>query len=139
MQRPTLDLIQNSIANTGRRRPGVLDLEGRIASYELAYRMQAEGLDLGDLSKETEATRRLYGIEQKETQKFGRCACWPGASSSAACACVQLYSGVREPKDGWDAHAELKKNHEQLRRATDQPVAALLTDLKQPGCSKAAW
>jgi hypothetical protein len=133
LQRSTLDVIQQLNQKHLAARPGVLDLEGRIASYELAYRMQAEGLDLGDLSKETEATRRLYGLEQKETQKFGKMCLLARRLVERGVRFVQLYSGVREPKDGWDAHSDLEGNHKHCARATDQPVAALLTDLKQRG------
>jgi hypothetical protein len=133
VQRPTLDLIQRLNEKHRAARPGVLDLEGRIASYELAYRMQTEALDLGDLSREAEATRRLYGLDRKETQKFGKMCLLARRLVEKGVRFVQVYSGVRSPKDGWDAHGDLKGNHEFCARQTDQPVAALLTDLRQRG------
>jgi hypothetical protein len=133
-QRVTLDLMQALNKRHQAARPGVLDLEGRIASYELAYRMQAEALDIGDLASETEATRRLYGLDRKESAKFGRMCLLARRLVERGVRVVQLYNGVNDPvKYGWDAHDDLKTNHEFNAKQTDVPIAGLLKDLKQRG------
>jgi hypothetical protein len=133
-QRVTLDLMQALNRRHQAARPGLLELEGRIASYELAYRMQAEALDVGDLNSETEATRRLYGLDNKESAKFGRMCLLARRLVERGVRVVQIYNGVNYPvKYGWDAHDELKKNHEGNAQQSDQPIAGLLKDLKQRG------
>jgi hypothetical protein len=133
VQRATLDVLQEMNRKHRATRPGVLDLDGRIASYELAYRMQAEALDLGDLSTEPPSIRRLYGLDQKETEKYGRMCLLARRLVEKGVRFVQLYNGVRQPENGWDGHSDLKANHSFCARQTDQPIAALLTDLKQRG------
>jgi hypothetical protein len=133
VQRSTLDVLQELNRKHRTARPGVLDLDGRIASYELAYRMQAEALDLGDLSTEPASIRRLYGLDQKETEKYGRMCLLARRLVEKGVRFVQLYNGVRQPEHGWDGHSDLKTNHSFCARQTDQPIAALLTDLKQRG------
>lgn len=133
VQRSTLDALQTLNGLHQQARPGVLDLEGRIASYELAYRMQAEALDLGDLSSESEATRRLYGLDQKPTQKYGRMCLLARRLVERGVRFVQIYNGVRNPEHAWDGHTDIKANHAFCGRQTDQPIAGLLTDLKNRG------
>ncbi len=133
-QRITLDLTQALNRRHQAARPGLLELEGRIASYELAYRMQAEALDIGDLSSETEATKRLYGLDRKESAKFGRMCLLARRLVEKGVRFVQIYNGVNEPvKYGWDAHDDLKGNHEGNAKITDVPIAGLLKDLKRRG------
>src|SRR5215831_3265415 len=93
-QRLTLDLMQALNKRHQAARPGLLELEGRIASYELAYRMQAEALDIGDLNSETEATRRLYGLDKKESAKFGRMCLLARRLVERGVRVVQIYNGV---------------------------------------------
>jgi hypothetical protein len=133
VQRPSLDVLQELNRKHRATRPGVADLDGRIASYELAYRMQAEALSLGDLSTESEATRRLYGLDQKATAKYGRMCLLARRLVERGVRFVQIYNGVRRPEHAWDGHVNLKGNHEFCARQTDQPIAALLTDLRQRG------
>jgi hypothetical protein len=133
-QRITLDLMQALNKRHQAARPGVLELESRIASYELAYRMQAEALDIGNLPQETEATKRLYGLERKESAKFGRMCLLARRLIERGVRVVQLYNGVNDPiKYGWDAHDDLKGNHDFNAKQTDVPIAGLLKDLKQRG------
>jgi hypothetical protein len=133
-QRVTLDLMQALNKRHQTARPGLLELESRIASYELAYRMQAEALDIGDLSSETEATKRLYGLDRKESSKYGRMCLLARRLIEKGVRVVQLYNGVNDPvKYGWDAHDDIKKNHEWNATQTDVPIAGLLTDLKRRG------
>jgi hypothetical protein len=133
-QRATLDLVQALNKRHQAARPGLLELEGRIASYELAYRMQAEALDIGDLSSETEVTRRMYGLDRKESAKYGRMCLLARRLVEKGVRVVQIYNGTNDPvKYGWDAHDDIKRNHELNAKQTDVPIAGLLKDLKQRG------
>jgi hypothetical protein len=133
VQRSTIDVMQQLNQKHRAGRPGVLDLDGRIATYELAYRMQAAGLDLGDMSTESEATRRLYGLDRKETEKYGRMCLLARRLVERGVRFVQVFNGLRKPEHGWDGHENVKGNHQFCADQTDQPVAALLTDLRQRG------
>ena len=106
------------------------ELEARIAAYELAFRMQAEAPDAVDTSKETDATRALYGMDQKESAKFGGMCLLARRLVERGVRFVQLYSGAGSK---WDAHTKIEENHGKLFRETDQPIAGLLRDLKQRG------
>jgi hypothetical protein len=103
------------------------ELEARIASYELGYRMQASAPEVFDLSQESDVTRQLYGLDHKETAEFGTHCLMARRLVERGVRCIQLRNG------GWDAHSSLKSNHEKGGRRTDQPIAALLQDLKQRG------
>lgn len=105
----------------------------RIASYELAYRMQASALEVGDLDAETATTRQAYGLEHKDerTVSFARKCLLARRLVERGVRFVQLYD--MPDKDGWDGHADMVGNHTPCARWTDQPVAALLEDLSQRG------
>jgi hypothetical protein len=111
-------------------RPEQTELEARIRSFELAYRMQAAAPEAVDLATESEATRRLYGLDEKATATFGRQCLLARRLVERGVRFVQLYSGAGSK---WDAHKGLDKNHAGLCRATDKPIAGLLTDLKARG------
>jgi uncharacterized protein (DUF1501 family) len=100
------------------------------ASYELAFRMQAEAPDAVDLSKETEATKKIYGIDEKETAEFGRMCLLSRRLVERGVRFVQLYSGAGSK---WDSHSNLEANHSRLCRGVDKPIAGLLEDLKSRG------
>ena len=106
------------------------ELEARIASYELAFRMQAQAPEAVELSRESEATKNLYGMDAKETEKFGSMCLLSRRLVERGVRFVQLYSGAGSK---WDAHANIEKNHSELCRATDKPIAGLLKDLKARG------
>jgi hypothetical protein len=110
--------------------PEQTELEARIAGYELAFRMQAHAPGAVDLSRETETTQRLYGMDQKETATFGRLCLLSRRLVERGVRFVQLYHGAGSK---WDAHSSIEKNHSELCRAMDLPVAGLLRDLKQRG------
>jgi hypothetical protein len=112
------------------QRSGYSELEARIASYELAYRMQAAAPEAVDLASETAETQSLYGVDQKETATFGRMCLLARRLVERGVRFVQLYSGAGSE---WDAHSGLEKNHSGLCRRTDQPIAGLLADLKRRG------
>ncbi len=127
-QRAQLDLMTQLNRRHLEQRPGERELLGRIQSFELAYRMQMEAMDLVDFSSETAATRKMYGVDEKETRSFGSKCLMARRLVERGVRFVQVYS------DGeWDAHSDLNGNHRGHCRATDRPVDALLTDLKQSG------
>lgn len=133
VQRSTLDFAQTLNRQHAAERPGVLDLEGRIASYELAYRMQSEALGIGDLAMESQATQDAYGVHDANGAKalFGRMCLLSRRLVEKGVRFVQLYNAV--DKLGWDGHDNNTDYHQRNAAQTDQPVAALLTDLKQRG------
>lgn len=103
-------------------------LEGRIESFELAFRMQAEAPDLQDLSKESEATRKMYGLDNPVTEDFGRQCLMARRFSEKGVRFVQVSHTYK-----WDQHENLKKDHSQNAAEVDQPISALLRDLKSRG------
>jgi len=129
-QRSTLDLAQRLNRRHLAERPGDDELSARIAAYELAFRMQTAAPELVDLSGETAETRRLYGIEEKETSEFGTRCLLARRMVERGVRFVQLYSG---DTNGWDAHSNVLDNHGSYCRRTDKPIAALLADLRRRG------
>ena len=130
-QRGTLDLLQRM--NYLDTLDADTEMAARISSYELAFRMQTHAPEAVDLSKESEATRRMYGIGQKHSADFGSRCLLARRLVERGVRFVQLYSGGGPIITQWDAHKDLKFNHEKMCGHTDQPVAALLKDLKQRG------
>jgi hypothetical protein len=132
-QRASLDLIRELNLKHREARAGFTELDARIASYELAYRMQSAALEVGRMESEPESVRRSYGIEEAEarTASFGRKCLMARRLVERGVRFVQVYD--MPDKDGWDAHDKLTNNHEPRARWTDQPIAALLADLKQSG------
>ncbi|MSU33991.1 MAG: DUF1501 domain-containing protein [Pedosphaera sp.] len=109
------------------------ELEARIKSYELAFRMQAEAPEAVDISRESAETRTLYGLDQPLTSEFGTRCLITRRLIERGVRFVQLYSGGGPVAWQWDAHDDVNANHERMCGATDRPVAALLTDLKRRG------
>jgi uncharacterized protein (DUF1501 family) len=92
--------------------------------------MQAAAPEAVDLTKETDATRQLYGMDEKETETFGRMCLLSRRMVERGVRFIQLYSGAGSK---WDAHSKMEENHGGLCRATDKPIAGLLRDLKSRG------
>ncbi|MBL8795333.1 MAG: DUF1501 domain-containing protein [Planctomycetia bacterium] len=132
-QRAQLDLVRRLNQQHQELRPGEADLEARLASYELAYRMQLEAPEALDLTKETAATQRLYGIDQKPSEYYGKQLLTARRLIERGVRFVQVFSGGYDDTVRWDAHADVKKNHGDRAAEIDMPVAGLLTDLKQRG------
>jgi hypothetical protein len=109
------------------------DLQARIHSYELAYRMQAHAPEAIDLGSESAATQALYGLDDPRTEDFGRKCLLARRMVERGVRFVQIYSGGNHNDHNWDAHGDLEHNHNLHAGATDKPIAALLTDLKQRG------
>jgi uncharacterized protein (DUF1501 family) len=129
-QHAKLELLHRLNERHLAKRPGYSELEARIASYELAFRMQAAAPGAVDLAQETAETRALYGLDRKETESFGRMCLLARRMVERGVRFIQLYSGAGSK---WDAHAGLEKNHSGLCLSTDQPIAGLLHDLKRRG------
>jgi len=106
------------------------ELDARIRAYELAFRMQAEAPEAVDLGSETEATKKLYGMDQPKTAVMGRNCLLARRLVERGVRFVQLYHGAGSR---WDAHSGIEGNHTKFCYEQDQPVAALLTDLKSRG------
>jgi hypothetical protein len=111
-------------------RPLQTELDARINSYELAFKMQAEAPTAVDLNEETEETKQLYGIDRKETETFGRQCLLARRLVERGVRFVQLYHGAGSK---WDAHSGIEKNHTTLCGSSDQPIAGLIKDLKRRG------
>ena len=111
-------------------RPFDGDLEARIATYELAYRMQAHAPEAVNLAGETAATQALYGLDDPATAAFGRNCLMARRLVERGVRFVQLYSGSGSQ---WDAHTKIEENHGRLCRSTDRPIAGLLSDLRRRG------
>jgi hypothetical protein len=103
------------------------EMDARIASFELAFRMQMEAPEALDLSRESQETRNLYGLDEKETEGFGRQCLLARRFSERGVRFVQCNS------NGWDAHSDLVNNHGSRCKGVDKPIAALLADLKRRG------
>lgn len=109
------------------------NLSARIASYELAFRMQTEAPDLADLSKETEATKSLYGLDQEVTKDFGTKCLMARRLVERGVRFIQLYSGTSDNNDDWDTHSNNDRGQRKMSQMVDKPIAGLLKDLKQRG------
>jgi hypothetical protein len=129
-QRSTLDYLRNINEHQLRRVVEADELEARIQSYELAYRMQTSAPDAVDLTKESEATRKLYGLDEEITQKMGTNCLMARRLVERGVRFVQVYCGSGS---AWDAHEDVATNHGKWTKVSDKPVAALLTDLKARG------
>ncbi len=134
LKRPPSVDHQRQLGKLGRQyaaqHPMDSELEARIRSYELAYRMQAEAPEAVDLSGESAETHQLYGIDQPETESFGRNCLLARRLVERGVRFVQLYHGAGSR---WDSHTQIEKNHAALCKASDKPVAGLLKDLKRRG------
>jgi hypothetical protein len=106
---------------------GHSELEARIHSYELGFRMQTAAPEAFDWSDETAETHKLYGVDQPDTDEYARILLMTRRLIERGVRFVQIRSG------GWDAHSDLLGNHSKKCRATDQPIAAFLVDLKRRG------
>jgi len=108
-----------------------MSLEARINSFELAFRMQSEIPKVEDLSGESSTTRKLYGMDDPVTSNFGRMCLMARRFAEAGVRFIQVTHN--DDKVQWDQHSNLKQGHEKNAREVDQPIAGLLTDLKQRG------
>ena len=129
-QRKTLDLIGQLNKRHLDARGDDTELSARIATYELAYRMQSAAPEAVDFSSETDETKRLYGLDDRVTADFGARCLLARRLAERGVRFIQVYSG---DVNGWDAHEDVEKNHATMCARTDKPVAGLLADLKRRG------
>jgi hypothetical protein len=130
-----LELLRTLNAGHRAAREGDSRLEARIASYELAARMQLSAPEVLDLSKESPATRRLYGLDDKDCADFGRNCLIARRLLERGVRFVQVWSGADNgfPRRNWDSHEDIARDHGEMGRSLDRPAAAMITDLKNRG------
>lgn len=133
MQRQMLDTLREYNSDHEALHADNSNLAARIASYELAYRMQAAAPEATDLAKEPEHIKELYGLNDKRTEVFGRQCLMARRLVERGVRFIQLYSGGNHIDSTWDAHNDLFTNHNLHAGETDKPIAGLLKDLKQRG------
>jgi hypothetical protein len=132
-QRSQLELLKELNRSNSDFSPDRPELEARIKSFELAYRMQVAAPEAFELDGETEATHSMYGTANPRCAPFAKQALVARRLVERGVRFVQIFSGGFNNEDSWDAHANLDKNHRQFAGETDQPISALLTDLDQRG------
>ena len=134
-QRMRLNLLAKLNELDMQQFPGNSDLAARISSYELAYRMQSCAPEALDIAKESDATRKLYGLDDTITEPFGRQCLMARRLVEHGVRFVQVFAGGvgNQNTDTWDAHDDIKTNHTQHAAETDRPMAGLLTDLTARG------
>jgi hypothetical protein len=132
-QRKLLDALHDFNSQHLGPRADNSNLAARINSYEMAYKMQMHAPEAVDLDKESEKTREMYGLNDKKTAHFGRQCLLARRLVERGVRFVQLYAGGHHTDANWDAHGDLVANHTHHAGRTDQPIAALLKDLKQRG------
>ena len=109
------------------------ELTARIASYELAFKMQQHAPEAVNFATETKATLDLYGVSAKRTENFGRKCLLARRLVERGVRFIQIYSGGAHNDDNWDAHTDIVKNHSKHAGDTDKPIAGLIQDLKRRG------
>ena len=132
-QRTLLDTLNHMNEGHLKNRFDNSNLAARIASYELAYNMQSTAPEAIDLDTEPEYIKNMYGMDQDRTEDFGRKCLMARRLVERGVRFIQLYSGGAHNDDNWDAHGDLKKNHDFHAGNTDKPIAGLIKDLKQRG------
>ena len=134
-QRARLQLLDKLNRMDLEKNPGNSELSARIASYELAYRMQGCAPEIVDVSSESEATQKLYGIGDAVTEPFGRQCLMARRLVERGVRFVQLYHGGLgvQNTDTWDAHEDVYSNHTKHAAEVDGPISGLLTDLRARG------
>ncbi|HEV3025651.1 MAG TPA: DUF1501 domain-containing protein, partial [Pirellulales bacterium] len=129
VEKGRLDLLADLNAEHKTRHPGELELDARIASFELAARMQLSATDALDLAKETAATQKLYGLDDAKTKPYGQRCLMARRLVERGVRFVQIFMAGQP----WDAHNNNAATTRGCCEQTDLPVAGLLTDLKQRG------
>jgi hypothetical protein len=134
-ERGRLDHLAWMNQNYVEKHPGLSELNARISSYELAYRMQGCAPEAVDISSESEETKQLYGLDNKVSEPFGRQCLMARRLVERGVRTVQLWNGamVNQNVDTWDAHGSIVDNHGQHAPEVDKPIAGLITDLKRRG------
>ena len=134
-QRAELDQLASMNQNYVEKHPGISELTARISSYELAFRMQGCAPEAVYIESESDETKRLYGLEDKVTEPFGRQCLTARRLVERGVRVVQLWNGalVNQNVDTWDAHDNILLNHGRHALEVDKPIAGLIVDLKRRG------
>lgn len=132
-QRKLLDRLREKNEDHLVSRQDNSELTARIASYELAFKMQRHAPEAVDFARESPKTLELYGIDQPRTRDFGQKCLLARRLVERGVRFIQIYSGGAHNDDNWDAHSDMVKNHGKHAGDTDKPIAGLLKDLKQRG------
>jgi hypothetical protein len=138
-QKAQLELLREANLEHQKTHADQPDLSARIRSFELAYRMQSAAPEALDVGRETNATRRLYGMENRDCASFGRQCLIARRLVERGVRFVQIFSPTNRISGGavgdvpWDGHNDILINHRDCGMMTDVPVAGLLTDLKNRG------
>jgi hypothetical protein len=132
-QRRQLDLISRLNSQHHENRDIEHELDTRIDSFELAYRMQSAAPETFDISQESEHTHRMYGLDNNKCRHFGHQCLLARRMVERGVRFIQIYSGGTENERTWDGHVDIKGNHTEFAGETDQPIAALLEDLGDRG------
>ena len=132
-QRREFDLLKWLNTKHGEQQPGASELEARINAYELAFRMQTAAPELVDLGTESEATKKLYGLDDPNTAGFGRQCLLARRLVEQGVRYTLLIHGERIGQSSWDHHTDVKGRMPQNAVEVDKPVSALLSDLKSRG------
>ncbi len=133
LQQNKLGLLSKLNQGVVKRFGQVSEIDATIANYEMAFRMQSAVPDLLDFSKESEATKKMYGIGEKPTDEFGRECLIARRLVERGVRFIELLSPARPGVDRWDQHGSLESGHRINAQSTDKPIAALLKDLKARG------
>lgn len=128
-------LLQKLNRDHAATREGDSRLDARIASYELAARLQKSAPEVLDISKESKATRQLYGLDDKITEEFGHRCLIARRLLERGVRFVQIWSGADNgfPRRNWDSHEDIARDHADMGTSMDRPAAALIKDLKGRG------
>lgn len=137
-QRAQLDLLKHINTTSAAKRPNDTELRARLRAYELAERMQEAAPAAVDISKETVATKTLYGIDDPTSQSYGEVLLRARRLVEQGVRFVQVVSGAPKSvtdndRRSWDAHNELDENHGLMAKMVDKPIAGLLADLQSRG------
>jgi hypothetical protein len=133
-ERARLDQMAKLNQSFDEKYPGISELSARIASYELAYRMQACAPEAVDIDKESDETKRLYGLDDPACAGYGRQCLLARRLIERGVRFVQVINGAYlSAEDTWDAHANINSNHRRHAREVDRPITGLITDLKRRG------
>jgi hypothetical protein len=134
-QRAELDELSRINQDYVEKHPGISELTARISSYELAFRMQGCAPEAINIDEESEETKRLYGLDNKVSEPFGRQCLMARRLVERGVRAVQLWNGavVNQNVDTWDAHNSIVDNHGRHAPEVDKPIAGLITDLKRRG------
>jgi uncharacterized protein (DUF1501 family) len=133
VQRKLLDRLRDKNQEHLASRSDNSELAARIASYELAFKMQQHAPEAVDFAQETPATQKLYGLDNPQTADFGRKCLLARRLVERGVRYIQVYSGGAHNDDNWDAHTDMVSNHTKHAGNTDLPIAGLLKDLKTRG------